>query len=633
MHLNQETIKLIRTMKSYLLSLCGILFLQFAFSQNTGLFYYTKSGVTNLSSVSGKYTVEFKDSVDLSLFQINNFKYEKLVGKCFDVEGSYGQLYSALNSVCHINPVLTTDNGTVLHMKSSLVLSWKPETSQADRNQLISNYNLVELKSNRLFSQFETQSPLSVSQMIFESDLVEYCYPSFISEIIMCDYIPNDPYFEQQWYLHNTGQLTNDGHFGTPDADIDAPEAWDLTLGSSDIVIAIIDDGVTSNHPDLPDTRQVRLPGSNMLPNDPLGTDDPSPTGGYSHGNGCAGIAAAEMDNNQGVAGIAPLCKIMPIKVYGDGIINVENDVLSEAILFEVDNGANIISNSWSLGFEDPDYSATINAAIEDAIDNDVTVLFGAGNGGASVWYPANANIEKLIAVGASDRNDVKAFYSSFGPETDIVAPSHTAKNSDIPGEAPNIWTIDSPSLNGDNPWNTGGPFSVLPVFEEELPNAGTNHLSYTGRFGGTSASTPMVAGVAALMLSVNPCLSPSQVYDILTNTAEKVGGYDYYWSDEMPGHSLELGYGRLNAFNAVQAALNTLTPGVDLYTKDTPDDFGDEPNEVSEFLWVSEDIWIRNQEEGFTNQFHENPEYSPTAPVYVYVRVRNRGCSPFIST
>ena len=172
MHLNQETIKLIRTMKSYLLSLCGILFLQFAFSQNTGLFYYTKSGVINLSSVSGKYTVEFKDSVDLSLFQINNFKYEKLVGKCFDVEGSYGQLYSALNSVCHINPVLTTDNGTVLHMKSSLVLSWKPETSQADRNQLISNYNLVELQSNQLFSQFETQSPLSVSQMIFESDLV-----------------------------------------------------------------------------------------------------------------------------------------------------------------------------------------------------------------------------------------------------------------------------------------------------------------------------------------------------------------------------------------------------------------------------------------------------------------------------
>ncbi len=203
---------------------------------------------------------------------------------------------------------------------------------------------------------------LQISKSMYESGLVEFCTPNFLIKAIAAhdaekhqssqldknavsyplnqewksagtnidppQYIPNDTYFNQQWYLHNTGQGTNDGRSTTPNADIDAPEAWMITKGSPTIVIAVIDQGVTSDHPDLPNSRQVRLDGANFAyQND--GTDDPNnlnPTVttflSKSHGNACAGIIAATQDNGIGVTGIAPLCKIMPIKIpLGPGTI------------------------------------------------------------------------------------------------------------------------------------------------------------------------------------------------------------------------------------------------------------------------------------------------------------------------
>lgn len=475
--------------------------------------------------------------------------------------------------------------------------------------------------------------------MIYQTGYVRYCQPDFIAPYEAHEYIPNDPYFGQQWYLHNTGQECNDGHFGTFDADIDAPEAWDISFGSADIVIAIVDEGVTDNHPDLPNTRQLRLSGSNFASSfDGSDPNDPSPqlNSAENHGNACAGFAAAELDNNEGVVGIAPHCQIMPVKVrFGQGLTFSD---FADAITFAADNSAHVISCSWGAPTTDSNLDATIIAAIEDAIAQGSVVLFSAGNtanriagNDGFVGFPANANIPQLITVGASDRNDNQANYSPTSSRIDISAPSHTAYSTQIPGESFNMWTIDIPGQDGYNPWSSIGV--PPPAFGEELPSSGTNHLSYTGRMGGTSASTPLVAGVVALMLSVNPCMSTDQIIEVLSITSEKVGGYDYAWNSSKPGHSQELGYGRVNAFLAVKAAQDLATPGMDLYTKDDPNDFGIEPNVTAEFLWVSEDIWVRNQQDGFTNQIHENPEYSPSDPVFVYVRVRNRGCEPSLGT
>lgn len=221
-----------------------------------------------------------------------------------------------------------------------------------------------------------------------------------------------------------------------------------------------------------------------------------------------------------------------------------------------------------------------------------------------------------------------------MSPLIDLTAPSNTNYWCYSTTESFNVWTLDIPGAQGYNPHyvisNTNDPnwcTSQLPsgASYEELPATGNNHLSYTGRFGGTSAATPQVAGVAALMLSVNPALTVAEVHDILLNTADKVGGYFYTWY----GHSWELGHGRLNAFGAVKEAYCMANPDeTDLYSKDGPEDIGEEPNIATELLWTSPDIWVRNSPDGFEIQEHENPEYVSGSPVYVYVRVRNKGCN-----
>ena len=167
--------------------------------------------------------------------------------------------------------------------------------------------------------------------------------------------------------------------------------------------------------------------------------------------------------------------------------------------------------------------------------------------------------------MGASNRYDSQSNYSPNGDlsfsdqHLDVVGPSHDFYPRQIlniggidwlvgkPGESGEIYTLDIPGGPGYNP----NKFALdYPVLGEELPASGTNHLAYTARFGGTSASTPQVAGVAALLLSVAPCLTQLEVFDLITNAADKVGGYDYSWDGL--GRSKEFGFGRLNAEQAL---------------------------------------------------------------------------------
>lgn len=465
-----------------------------------------------------------------------------------------------LVQTCH--PFYTLENGIDMGVTDEILIRFLSEVTDVQKQELQKKFDTRIIKTTKIYQKLKVkkgEDALEIANKYYETGLVEFATPNFLSYPELHQIIPNDTYFNMQVAYHNTGQAFNDGHMGINDADIDAPEAWELTTGSGDIVIAVLDQGVTSNHPDLPNTRQVRLNGSNFGDGD---ANDPSPTGNANHGNACAGVIAATMNNNQGVAGIAPNCKIMPVRIFNTDGSGVSPDLTADAIEFAVNNGANILSNSWGYQSSSQNLHPVIVAAINYALSNDRVVVFSAGNTAnhqdsdiGYVQFPANVNIAGVVTVGASDRNDDQANYSPNSNLIDVVAPSHRAYSCQITGETFEMWTIDIPGNAGYNSWHESGNCLNPPQLGEQLPNNGTNFQSYTGRFGGTSHSCPVVAGIAALLLSVDPSLSYLDVFNILINTAEDVGEYTY-----TNGRCNEMGHGRVNAHCAVQSAMAELS-------------------------------------------------------------------------
>ena len=246
------------------------------------------------------------------------------------------------------------------------------------RNTILSNIYKLSVP--------ETSDILSILNEYSFSPNVIYAEPNYIKHI--CN-IPNDANFSKQWALHNTGQTG-----GTPDADIDAPEAWDIEMGDSDVVIAIVDSGIDFTHPDLTNNIWVNLgeiPG-NDIDDDGNGyiddingwdftfTDNTTiPLDDWGHGTMIAGIIGADTDNGIGIAGISWDCKIMPLKVFNDtNVLSYENEAL--ALAYAADNGANIISISFGAYH----LSNLEKDAIDYAYGKGVVLFACAGNNGIS---------------------------------------------------------------------------------------------------------------------------------------------------------------------------------------------------------------------------------------------------------
>lgn len=411
-------------------------------------------------------------------------------------------------------PVYKTEDGCLLGCNGQILFSPNKEENidiilrsfPIEILKITQSYVLAKISAN------SKEDDLTIANAIQESGLVHYSHPNFVVLFQKLQDTISDPFFPNQFYLHSTGQVINDGHVTTIDADINAPAAWSITKGCSSIVIAVIDEGVTENHPDLPSSRQLRLSNSNLSAQyDGSSANDPSPFEDDNHGNACAGIIAAS-HNNEGIAGIAPNCVIMPIRVtFGYSSL----DDFASALNFAIINGADIISNSWAVLTSEPNCFPAIINVINNATYNGrngkgCVVSFAAGNtahrvynGTGYVTFPANCSNELMITVGASDRNNEIANYSPSGDKISVVAPSHKAYPDQISGEDFEVWTIDTPDSAGYNPNKETG---------EILPSSGINYLSYTGRFGGTSAACPQISGTAALMLSINPNLSAYEI-------------------------------------------------------------------------------------------------------------------------
>ena len=558
----------------------------FGLKQQNQKFYYAFDEKIYLMEQDSKLVVRYIHSKKSDKKQVS--MYTELGNKEFDwkddstciisIDPSEKQsLVSKLviqNDVISCNPLYTLSTGLERAVTDEFLVKFKENVAEEEIKNLIQKFGVEVAYSSDAFRIIRVPADndvLDIANRFYETGLTIFSYPNFISKIESYQ-VPNDTYFANQINFNNTGQVFTDGHSGIFDADIDAPEAWNTTIGLNFITVSVLDEGVTSNHPDLPNTRQLRLTGSNFGDGD---ANNPSPTGNMNHGNCCAGLIGATQNNNQGITGLAPNCKIMPIRIYNSDGSGITASRVALAIRFAADQGAHVISNSW--GYGPGAINPNLEPVIVDAINYATThgrnglgcvVVFAASNSAnhiagsnGEVRFPSNVNISGVLTVGASDRYDLQANYSPTSnlgspnnQEIDVVATSHLAYSNQIPTETFEIWSIDIPSNPGNNPVkNVDGIGGTLPIVGSILPSTGTLYLAYTGRFGGTSAACPQVAATAALMLSINPMLTQQDIFNLITNTADKAGGYNYN-----NGKSLQFGYGRLNSGNAVLQALET---------------------------------------------------------------------------
>lgn len=287
-----------------------------------------------------------------------------------------------------------------------LLVKFKAGTDAATMTALNTKYGTAVMKKIPRLNVFRLRiktgvDPSALAAAYKTEPAVAYAEPNFLVQAVLLT--PNDPSFSQQWALHNTGQTG-----GTPDSDIDAPEAWDLKTGDPNLRIALVDTGVDLDHPDL--AGKV-ISGRDFENNDDIPQDD------HGHGTFLAGIVAAVTDNNTGIAGTSWQGQILAIKALNFlGAGNIAD--VAEGMVYAADNGADIIN--LSLGSPNP--SSTLEGAVHYAFNKGVVLVASAGNDNGPVIYPA-AYETYVLAVAATDHNDNRASFSSFGPEVDVAAP------------------------------------------------------------------------------------------------------------------------------------------------------------------------------------------------------------------
>jgi subtilisin family serine protease len=311
---------------------------------------------------------------------------------------------------------------------------------------------------------------------------VEYAEPNYYRYARAT--MPDDAEFGELWGLHNTGQQVN-GTSGTADADIDAPEAWDITAGSSEVIIAVIDSGVDYNHPDLYDNiwinpDEIGANGTdedgNGYVDDTTGWDfvdnDNDPMDPGEHGTHVAGTIAAKGNNAMGISGVCWTARIMPLRFLNGFGSGSTSDEIS-AIEYAIEKGAHIINASYGSSYSSQAEYDAISAA------NDAGILFvaAAGNDGTDndsflEHYPSSYTLDNIIAVAATNQDDTLASFSNYGATSvDVAAPGMNIYSCRPSRQT--VWSddFDDGSISD---WTTGGTNNTW---------ATTNSLSYSASY------------------------------------------------------------------------------------------------------------------------------------------------------
>ena len=473
-------------------------------------------------------------------------------------------------------------------------------TNNENLNSLFTQYNVYKYekafpfaRTQKLSHVYEIGCNCNIDSLIAD---IQRLFPNFYDGIKRLDYeniVLYDP-ADYMWQLMIDNDTTNDWlwHLKKIKADF----AWDITLGNPNVKTAILDTDFDITHPDL---------AGKISPNyDPYDNIPYTCNVIHPHGTAVASYVAGETTPTNGspngqLASVGFNTMMIGYKAWNW-------NYLQRAHHASIVMGANILTSSAGGWTNCPDQSGIDQLVVKEILDNKTTIIMPAGNGWNGThngsnqcpsFFPPNTlgaffplhpyYDERIIIISSTGKNDQHAngtgTHSHFA-DVDLCSPGYATMSA-------------QPTQCGSSQW------------------------PYYGSSNGTSFATPIVAGVAALMYSVNPCMTPAWCQDILKNTTDVITD-----AASFPGL---VGTGRVNAYKAVKEAQLAYSSNLDLYIKDRLEDFG---NEQYPYHWQADrdkspDIWVRNQPDGFTNQQHQQPEYSSNNPVYVYVRVRNKSC------
>jgi len=427
------------------------------------------------------------------------------------------------------SPVFVGEDGGPVIVTPDILVGFKADVSEAQAVQILAASGAGQITDRRwggMAGVYRLRSAakngfdvLAVANTLAQKTEIKFAEPDMIFTG-RASLIPDDSLFSSLWGLHNTGQGG-----GTPDMDMDAPEAWDITIGDPSIIVLVIDTGAQQDHPDI-----HQIPGNDVTADAP---GDGGPVNVCdSHGTAVAGCVSATINNSLGVVGMAPNCVTASARTFisnpaCDGSWSTRISDTVDALAWGESIGARVSNNSNFYGFT----SASIAQKYTDTRTAGMVHFACAGNDSSTnIVYPGN--LPSTVAVTAVDRNGNLASFATTGVGLDFSAPGVSIGTTDRTG-----------SLGF-----AGGDFAFV---------------------SGCSFATPYTAGIAALMLSVDPLLDPPAIEQILQDTAVDLGA---------PGFDTTFGWGFVNARAALERVTgctsNTECDDLDPCTLDTCTNF-----------------------------------------------------------